>query len=132
SMNVTLPTSASRAGATGLTVAVSVTAWPVTDGLRLDVSVVEGAGGTKTLPVTEKRLVSTISMPGPPTFGPSMRNTFVANGLPVIVCAVAKSPMNPVGGTDVADAESHVRNGPTLVLARTSEKSHAVGVASHP
>src|SRR5262249_22979648 len=42
-------------------------------------------GGCVFRPRRLKRFVETLLTPGPPTFGPSMRNTFVPAGLPVIV-----------------------------------------------
>src|SRR5215510_10390931 len=129
SRNVTVPFSASGAGVTGATVAVSVTVWPVTEGLGVAVSVVDVAGGTKILPVIEKRLVSTTLTPCPPTLGPERRKKLVPKGLPMIPWSIAGWPMKPAGGADVA---SHCRNGPTLAWARARSKGHAGGVAPHP
>src|SRR5262249_10326031 len=124
------PFSASGAGVTGLTVAVSVTVCPVTDGLGLAVSVVDVAGGTKILPVIENRFVSTTLTPGPPTSGPERRKKLVPNGLTMTAWAIAGWPMKPAGGTDTAG--SHLRNGPMFGWTRASVKSHAGGVAPQP
>src|SRR5439155_1013700 len=70
SLNVTVPSGTPVAGATGLTVALSVTAWPTVEGLGVEVRLVVVAGRTKSLPVIEKRLVWTVLTPGPPTLGP--------------------------------------------------------------
>src|SRR5262249_46803708 len=89
-----------------------------------------GGGGRKILPVMLNRLVSTTLTPGPPTFGPWLRKTLVANGLPMIAWGVAGVPMNPAGGSDAAG--SHCKNGPTLGWATANVKSQAGGTAAHP
>src|SRR2546427_12344532 len=114
SLNATVPVGTPVAGATGRTVAVSVTACPTVDGLGEDVRVVVVDARTKIFPMIVKRLVSTTLTPAPPTLGPAMRKTFVA--LPTIACGIAGFPMHPAGGADTA--ASHCRNGPTLGVAR--------------
>ena len=128
SLNATVPFGTPVAGATGRTVAVSVTACPTVDGFGEEVSVVVVEARTKIFPVTLNRLVETVLTPAPPTFSPEMLNTFVA--LPMIACGIAGLPIYPAGGTDAAG--SHWRNGPTWVFARARVKSHAGGAAAHP
>src|SRR5215467_8804665 len=89
-----------------------------------------GVAGTKILPMTVKRSVWIVLTPGPPTFGPSTRKILLPVGLPVILCRVTPSPMKPAGGAGAV--ESHLRNGPTLVVVRTSEKSQGGGTAGQP
>src|SRR6266566_5036958 len=96
SLNATVPVGTPVAGATGRTVAVSVTACPPADGLGVVVSVVVVEARTKIFPVTWKRLVSTTLTPGPPTFGPPRRKPLAAP--PTIACAIAGRPMYPTGG----------------------------------
>src|SRR5438128_2710780 len=100
SRNVTVPVGVAVAGATGLTVAVSVTACPPADGLGVVERLVVVDARTKILPVTLKRFVSTTLTPGPPTLGPARRKTLVA--LPTIACGIPGWPMYPAGGTDAA------------------------------
>src|SRR5712692_3094317 len=71
SLNATVPVGTPVAGATGLTVAVSVTACPPAEGFGMVVRVVvvDVDARTKIFPVTLKRLVWTTLMPGPPTLG---------------------------------------------------------------
>ena len=57
SLKETEPVGTPVAGATGRTVAVSVTACPTVDGLGEAVRVVVVAGRTKIFPITENRLV---------------------------------------------------------------------------
>src|SRR6266446_5800370 len=70
SLNATVPVGTPVAGATGRTVAVSVTACPTVDGFGEDVRLVVVDPRTKIFPVTLKRLVWTVLTPGPPTLGP--------------------------------------------------------------
>src|SRR5437867_6808117 len=130
SLNATVPVGTPVAGATGRTVAVSVTACPTVEGLGVEARVVVVAGRTKIFPITEKRLVWTTLTPGPPTLGPWMRKKLVPKGLPVIAWSTAGSPMNPAGGAGAV--ASHLTNGPMLGWARASVKSQAGGVARHP
>src|SRR5213593_233064 len=78
SLNATVPVGTPVAGATGRTVAVSVTACPTVDGFGVEVRVVVVDARTKIFPVTLKRFVSTTLTPGPPTLGPARRKTLVA------------------------------------------------------
>src|SRR5437667_6277188 len=128
SLNATVPSGTPVAGATGLTVALSVTACPTVEGFGVEVRLVVVAGRTKILPVTENRLVSRTLTPGPPTLGPARRKKFVLNGLPMIAWSIAGWPMNPAGGAEAAG--SHLTNGPTLVLVRRLAKLQ--GGAAHP
>jgi len=82
-------------------------------------------GETKIFPVTEKRLVWTTLIPGPPTSGPARRKKLVPKGLPMMAWSVVGWPMNPAGGSDTAG--SHCRKGPTLGWARAKEKAQAGG-----
>src|SRR5437867_3683658 len=100
SLNATVPVGTPVAGATGRTVAVSVTAWPTVDGLGVDVRAVVVDARTKIFPVTLNRLVETVLTPGPPTLGPEMLNVLLA--LPIIACGIAGLPIYPAGGTDAA------------------------------
>src|SRR6266446_1252350 len=128
SLNATVPVGTPVAGATGRTVAVSVTACPTVDGFGEDVRLVVVDPRTKIFPVTLKRLVWTVLRPGPPTLGPLRLKKLVPS--PTIACGMAGWPMYPAGGTDAAG--SHWRNGPMLVLARASVKSQAGGAARQP
>src|SRR5213596_4041289 len=107
SRNVTAPVGTPVAGATGRTVAVSVTACPTVEGLGDAVRVVVVAGRTKIFPITENRLVWMVLTPGPPTLGPSMRKKLLPKGLPVMPWRIAGSPMKPTGGAGAV--ASHLR-----------------------
>ena len=85
SLNVTSPAGTPVAGATGATVAVSVTACPAIEGLSDEVSVVVVAGRTNIFPIFKNTLVWTMLTPGPPTLGPVMRKKLLPKGLPVTV-----------------------------------------------
>src|SRR5262249_13811021 len=128
SLNAGVPVGTPGAGATGGTVAVSVTACPTVEGFGKAVSPVVVDPRTKSLPVMLKRLVETVLTPGPPTLRPEMLNTFVA--LPMIACGIAGWPIYPAGGTDAAG--SHCRNGPMVVLAGARVKSQGGGAARQP
>src|SRR6266700_4815465 len=128
SRKVTLPVGTPVAGATGLTVALSVTGCPTVEGFGVEVRLVAVDPRTKTFPVTWKRLVSTTLTPGPPTSGPVRRKTLVPTGLPMMACAIAGCPMYPAGGADAAG--SHCRNGTRLVVARVRVKSETGGGAA--
>src|SRR5262249_60558041 len=110
SRNVTVPFSASGAGVTGATVALNVTVCPVTEGFGVEIRLVDVAGGTKILPVTLKKFVSTTLTPAPPTSGPLMRKKLEPTGLPMMACGNDGWPMKPAGGTHATG--SHCRNGP--------------------
>src|SRR5947207_15576128 len=97
SLKETEPVGTPVAGATGRTVAVSVTACPTVDGLGEAVRVVVVAGRTKIFPITENRLVWMVLTPGPPTLGPSMRKKLLPKGLPVVGWRIAGSTRNPTG-----------------------------------
>src|SRR5215471_4111579 len=99
---------------------------------KLVLSTVSGVGeeAFEIWPVIVKRSIWIVFFLLPPAFGPSRRTKFVPNGLPVILCGVAASPMNPGGGAGAV--ESHFRNGPTLVDVRTLPKSQAGGAMVQP
>src|SRR5438093_13047391 len=104
SLNVTVPVGTPVAGATGRTVAVSVTACPAAGALFEEARVVVVDARTKIFPVSENRLVWIVLTPGPPTSGPSRRKKLLPKGLPVMGWRIAGSPMKPAGGAGAVAA----------------------------